>query len=82
MPHTVHEIKAIMSTMERGEEYAKVKQRKFMRLQAPSSKDLLESLGSMTGQKRVVLGNAQCLARQPSLALAQLLHHKAGFQVH
>ena len=25
VPHTVHEIKAIMSTMEKGEEYAKVR---------------------------------------------------------
>jgi len=66
VPHTVHEIEAILSTMERGEGYAK---------------DLLESLGSMTGEKKVVLGNAQCLARRPSLALAQLLRLKAGFQV-
>jgi len=66
VPHTVHEIEAIMSTMDRGEEYAK---------------DVLESLSSMVGQKRVVIGNARCLAREPSWALAQLLHHKAGFQV-
>jgi len=66
VPHTVYEIKAIMSTFEKGEEYAK---------------DLLESLGGLNGEKRVVLGNAQCLARKPSLALAHLLHLKAGFQV-
>ena len=43
--------------------------------------NVLESLSNLGGQKRVVLGNAQCLARQPSLALAELLKHKAGFQV-
>ena len=43
--------------------------------------NVLESLSNLGGQKRVVLGNAQCLARQPSLALAELLRHKAGFQV-
>ena len=42
---------------------------------------VLESLSNLGGQKRVVLGNAQCLARQPSLALAELLKQKAGFQV-
>jgi len=66
VPHTVYEIQAIMSTMERGDEYAK---------------NVLESLSILGGQKRVVLGNAQCLARQPSLALAELLKQKAGFQV-
>jgi len=66
VPHTVHEIKAIMSTMEKGEGYAR---------------EVLESLSSMVGEKRVVIGNAQCLAKQPSWALAQLLHQKAGFQV-
>ena len=43
--------------------------------------NVLESLSNLGGQKRVVLGNAQCLARQPSLALAELLKQKAGFQV-
>ena len=43
--------------------------------------NVLESLSILGGQKRVVLGNAQCLARQPSLALAELLKQKAGFQV-
>lgn len=66
VPHTVYEIKAIMSTMDRGRDYAK---------------ELLESLRSIEGGKKIVIGNAECLARQPSLALAHLLQRKAGFQV-
>ena len=69
--------------MERGEGYAKVNWSFFFpKLKPTPTKDLLESLGSMTGEKKVVLGNAQCLARRPSLALAQLLRLQAGFQVH
>jgi len=66
VPHTVYEIKAIMSTMDGGRDYAR---------------ELLESLRSIEGGKKIVLGNAECLARQPSLALAHLLQRKAGFQV-
>jgi len=66
VPHTVHEIKAIMSTMDKGEEYAE---------------EILDSLSKIAGPKRVVIGNGRCLARNLTLALAQLLQNKAGFQV-
>ena len=90
VPHTVYEIKAIMTTMDRGRDYAKVRRLTLSyyitRTSKPEwfwsfPKELLESLRSIEGGKRIVLGNAECLARQPSLALAHLLQRKAGFQV-
>ena len=88
VPHTVYEIKAIMSTMDSGRDYAKVRRLTLWyyitRTSKPEwsfPKELLESLRSIEGGKKIVIGNAECLARQPSLALAHLLQRKAGFQV-
>ena len=43
--------------------------------------EILDSLNKIAGPKRVVIGNGRCLARNLTLALAELLKNKAGFQV-
>ena len=84
VPHTVHEIKAIMSTMDKGEEYAKVGRYHILstfKMVIVFRQEILDSLNKIAGPKRVVIGNGRCLARNLTLALAQLLQNKAGFQV-
>ena len=43
--------------------------------------EIVDSLNNIAGPKRVVIGNGRCLARNLTLALAELLQNKAGFQV-
>jgi len=66
VPQTVHEIEALVKTMEDGEDYART---------------LLNGLASKQVDKRVVLGSSkECGSAGPSMALANLLHREAGFQ--